>query len=275
MHLRLPNGSTAAYAYQHSYRQTKKETVMLRTLVRSLVAAFLPVTTLLAFGTSSIMAMPAPPPPTMTTETLAATSSPSDLFDFPCAIGSFTVPFDVSGTATGPYTGTFEETGTLSYTINPPYATSNSGTVTAFSATFTITSDTGTVTGSKVLDPSATPGTVTCGRHSSTAGFIVSGIPTTYTATIGTPNGNYHDEGTSGVDLSWSRGGQYGQITRSTFAESFQSTLAEPILIVPTSVDDCKNGGWQNFPQFTNQGQCVSFVAQQQGGDAGDGEGNS
>jgi hypothetical protein len=28
----------------------------------------------------------------------------------------------------------------------------------------------------------------------------------------------------------------------------------------PTSKEQCKNGGWRNFPQFTNEGQCVKFV---------------
>lgn len=28
----------------------------------------------------------------------------------------------------------------------------------------------------------------------------------------------------------------------------------------PTSKDQCRNGGWRNFPQFKNQGQCVAFV---------------
>ena len=31
-------------------------------------------------------------------------------------------------------------------------------------------------------------------------------------------------------------------------------------LAVPTSTDQCKDGGWSNFPQFTNRGDCVSFV---------------
>ena len=33
----------------------------------------------------------------------------------------------------------------------------------------------------------------------------------------------------------------------------------------PTSVDQCKDGGWRNFtnPRFKNQGDCVSFVASQ------------
>jgi hypothetical protein len=30
---------------------------------------------------------------------------------------------------------------------------------------------------------------------------------------------------------------------------------------LPTSKDQCKNGGWRNFAGFTNQGGCVSFVA--------------
>jgi hypothetical protein len=30
---------------------------------------------------------------------------------------------------------------------------------------------------------------------------------------------------------------------------------------LPTSKDQCKNGGWKNFPGFKNQGECVSFVA--------------
>ena len=29
----------------------------------------------------------------------------------------------------------------------------------------------------------------------------------------------------------------------------------------PTSKEQCKNGGWRNFPQFKNQGQCIAFVS--------------
>jgi hypothetical protein len=28
----------------------------------------------------------------------------------------------------------------------------------------------------------------------------------------------------------------------------------------PTRKDQCKKGGWRNYPQFKNQGDCVSFV---------------
>jgi hypothetical protein len=30
---------------------------------------------------------------------------------------------------------------------------------------------------------------------------------------------------------------------------------------LPTSKDQCKNGGWRDFGVFKNQGACVSFVA--------------
>jgi hypothetical protein len=45
------------------------------------------------------------------------------------------------------------------------------------------------------------------------------------------------------------------------------STLGEGDIVVvdapalPTSKDQCKNGGWRSFGVFKNQGDCVSFVA--------------
>jgi DNA-binding beta-propeller fold protein YncE len=36
-----------------------------------------------------------------------------------------------------------------------------------------------------------------------------------------------------------------------------------PLPRVPTSKAQCTNGGWRNFPQFKNQGQCVAFVVTQ------------
>jgi hypothetical protein len=32
------------------------------------------------------------------------------------------------------------------------------------------------------------------------------------------------------------------------------------VLCEPTSKEQCKNGGWQEFQQFKNQGQCIAFV---------------
>ena len=33
-----------------------------------------------------------------------------------------------------------------------------------------------------------------------------------------------------------------------------------PLPRVPISKDECKNGGWRNFPQFKNEGQCIALV---------------
>jgi hypothetical protein len=47
---------------------------------------------------------------------------------------------------------------------------------------------------------------------------------------------------------------------------STTATLTETLTVacppsLPTSKDQCKNGGWQAFHVFKNQGDCVSFVA--------------
>jgi hypothetical protein len=49
----------------------------------------------------------------------------------------------------------------------------------------------------------------------------------------------------------------------ATLTESFTSSLTAPVLVAPTSKDQCKNDGWKAFPQFQNQGQCVSSVQSQ------------
>jgi hypothetical protein len=37
------------------------------------------------------------------------------------------------------------------------------------------------------------------------------------------------------------------------------TVIAAPAL--PTSKDQCKNGGWQSYVIFRNEGDCVTFVA--------------
>src|SRR5262245_32979642 len=135
---------------------------------------------------------------------------------------------DVSGTAAGPYPGTFTETGIFNRVTGD------------FSATFTITSANTTVTGSKT---NLSSGSVGCNAGP------VNGAPVSYTATIHTPSGNFQDEGTSVVIVVG------GGATETTLTETFTSSLPQP-----TSKDQCKNNGWKNFPQFKNQGECVSSV---------------
>jgi hypothetical protein len=91
-------------------------------------------------------------------------------FDIDCqAEGSSTIQFSVTGDAiavSGGYDGTFEEEGTVTLDAT--------GHVTAFSSTFTIYADDGSViTGTKEFDTSETAGIATgsCGADSSGACF--------------------------------------------------------------------------------------------------------
>ena len=38
-------------------------------------------------------------------------------------------------------------------------------------------------------------------------------------------------------------------------------TATVTFVALPTDKDQCKQGGWQTFGIFKNQGDCVSFVA--------------
>ena len=42
---------------------------------------------------------------------------------------------------------------------------------------------------------------------------------------------------------------------------TLEGIAVTPLPRVPTSKEQCKNGGWRNFSSFNNQGDCVSFVA--------------
>ena len=49
---------------------------------------------------------------------------------------------------------------------------------------------------------------------------------------------------------------------QTTHAGDFDAFVAKiKIATLPTSIDECKNGGWKTFGVFKNQGDCVSFVA--------------
>ena len=47
------------------------------------------------------------------------------------------------------------------------------------------------------------------------------------------------------------------QTTHAGESDAFVAKIAT----LPTSMDQCKNGGWKTFGVFKNQGDCVSFVA--------------
>jgi hypothetical protein len=149
--------------------------------------------------------------------------------------------YTASGTATGPYPGTFTETGSGTVTAGPQGV---SGSMT-LSASFTIHSGDFLITGSKSGGVSGPA----CQDTSGNTGGSVNGL--SYRATIHTSTGNYADQGTSNALVFTGPSG-------TSLLEDFASSLFSP-----TSKDQCKNNGWKAFPQFKNQGECVSFVERQ------------
>jgi hypothetical protein len=183
------------------------------------------------FCSGVVVALAASTPPTLSGETLNGSGSGSPACNTPT--------FSVTGTIpTGnPYPGTFSETGSWTGSV-----------ANSFSSTFTIADGTTTITGSKSGGSEGDCAVITV----NSATVLLSTTP--YTATIHTPSGTFLDQGTSsGVVFIDFR----GNVTQD---ETFTSTLAQPVPLAPTSVAQCMNGGWQNFPQFKNQGACVSFV---------------
>ena len=162
---------------------------------------------------------------------------------------SFT--FTASGAAHGPYPGTFTERG--SFTVLP--MPGGLGQFTKFEATFEIESPAGNVTGTKSLRSPKVDNYV-CAAD----GFRVflTGADVTYTARIETAGGSSQDRGTGFVNL-------FNPPADAYFNEGFTS---QPL--APTDKDQCKDEGHRNFidprtgEPFKNQGQCVSFVEQQE-----------
>jgi hypothetical protein len=150
--------------------------------------------------------------------------------------GSTTVSFTTQGSAFGPYSGTFVESGT--FTIGPQTDTSidtrGVGAITAFQATFTINSTfpVGTVTGTKHLSPTAP-------TASSLAAFGScdpngSSPPNDVIATVSNPHILY-DAQINATTGSRTDSGTAGLIVQSiptppsliTFQEGFNSTACE------------------------------------------------
>jgi hypothetical protein len=187
-------------------------------------------------------------PSTLAGETLAASQA-----GFPslgCSVGSFTT----SGTASGPYPGTFTETGSLTGVPAAPGGRVLRGVVTAFDSTFTITADDGsTVTGTKTLDLTAAPGV--CANVAGPLRAFDDHAPLTYDARIATGGVTYRDIGTASADL----------IGRVPFFQPAYWSLTETFSasngLLPTDMSQCKHGGWALFGIFKNQGDCVSYIA--------------
>jgi hypothetical protein len=120
--------------------------------------------------------------------------------------GTSTVRYSGYGPAVGPYPGTFTESGVLTIGPQQPIAGGGGliGIVQSFSADFTITSGTTTITGHKVLGAANAP--ATCTQGIIVGPQIVDTVQTSfssdYVATIQTSTETCHDSGRAGNDFS-------------------------------------------------------------------------
>jgi hypothetical protein len=166
-----------------------------------------------------------------------------------CINGGGNFKFSVGGTAFGPYPGTFTESG--SFTITNKV-------LSAFSATFTITTSAGRVTGTKSLSEG---NSALCDQDATTTHLTVLDFLAFYTATS---NGTDQVTGISAASISGDvpEGGVFA--SPPDFEERFGASCQGLCQNVPppTSKSQCKHGGWKSFgTMFKNQGDCVSFVA--------------
>ena len=184
--------------------------------------------------------------------------------------GTSVFTYRVTGVATGPYPGTFEETVTA--TVGPqtdptyhPVPGLRFGPITHITARFTIFSPLGTVTGTKqlyrpsmlgVCDDQALSSPTGC-----TATFFQADAVVTYDARITTPLGTSTDHGIGNLSAGGINTRCGGQTTfeSGAFNERFTVSLG-PVL--PTTKEQCREGGFAAFGEmFKNQGECVAFVA--------------
>ena len=188
----------------------------------------------------------------MTGEDLSIHSVPggsTGSFSNPCpdlGASSGSGTFSASGPATGPYPGTFTETG--SYTWDD-----TTGAFT-LAASFTITANDGTiVTGTKSYPVAG-----------STFNYFDDmcnvDVTTAYSATIQTSSGAFHDEGLVETILSSPTAPDPNDFEEGLFASGLPATTPLPPAL-PTDKTQCTNGGWRTYNVFKNQGDCVSFVA--------------
>jgi hypothetical protein len=266
-------------------------------LLASILAAAAMVLVLVGPGAKPAKTQVQTPPPTLTGESLQADSCRSVVDPTPACVSNDELPgevtvtssidaiecnvsasggdeisYEASGQATGPYPGTFTESGT--FTLD------SERNITSFEATFTIDSPIGKVTGTK-QSTQGFSGSLSClsllGLHvlilSSPEGQV------SYEATIVTPtSGTYIDRGTATGSASDSTlvpvneaglltarsvpgegllGELYGDGQLESFGETFTSDLSQVERVIPTTKEQCKKGGWKDFG-YPDQGTCIT-----------------
>jgi hypothetical protein len=176
---------------------------------------------------NSLPAAAEPPSANLEGESLSSITAgnpcPGSAVPIPVPNGTYT--FTAIGNATGPYAGTFNESG--SYTVA-------NGTVTAFDSSFTITSDDTVVEGSKTRDTAFAALPAVC-RTPLFTQITVPQINVLYTATITNPDGTAVDSGTGSVGFQPTAPGSSQVIFIETFTDS-QTFVVSPNEPQPTAI---------------------------------------
>lgn len=167
-------------------------------------------------------------PPTLSGEFLSGVPQVT----FACNLSATsTISYTVSGTATGPYPGTFTEAGTVS--LGPQPLPGIAVPILTFQASFAITSGTDRITGMKSLFTG--PQNLAPNRAFCVPGFIRSfGAAAAYDAQIVTASGIFSDHGLAGAALN--EGSLYPV---PNFVEFFVSSLPAPTPVPVTFAGLC------------------------------------
>ena len=167
----------------------------------------------------------------------------------PTVPSQFTLSYTASGPATGPYPGTFTESGTLTANLvsDGGFFVFGLDTVVTWTANFTIDSPVGDVTGTKT-QTTVLGSTSYC--QNPPAHYVSAGSQLTYQATIETPDGRFIDQGDSRAyvqELTCSPFGACGPVAFNNehFDEQFFTstgvvpapTPATVVLAPPTAIN--------------------------------------
>lgn len=191
-----------------------------------------------------------------------------DLTSFSCDAAGGTVSFAASGDATGPYAGTYEAV--VTFTSGPLDAPNGDqgyryGQLTSAVETFTITSGSSIITGSKTL---AQPGgEFICRTYPAAECTGLEFSVTTpqdgmaYTAA----GGGVADYGTATTAAAAGGGGEGNAVDCAGSLYTFNGVFSQEFVSLapkaPATAADCKEGGYAAFGDtFKNQGECVAFV---------------
>ena len=204
--------------------------------LRNAVVGLVAVLAASTFVAAAAAAKPAPPPPPPPLTGTAFAGTPTITSSSCNPAGTSTFSYYVTGASVGPYTGVFEERGTVVIGPQPLGDPAEQAPLVSLTATFSIDSPTGRVDGTKSLVApiagayGACLEGVTLPVLGTATIYFATASPLEYTATIRTNGAVYRDEGMSSLgSVQQTASTAFG--TQGGFSEGFVSELRQPIFV--------------------------------------------